>query len=379
MRIALLTHNYPQNSKDRKDAGIFLYDFASELSKKAEVFIFCPNFEGEKEKYTKVPVTWFPWKGGKEKFGNWSPKNPKSILQFINLMSEGKKAGLEFAKKNKIDFCLAAWALPAGVFAQEVKKKLGIPYATWSLGSDINQYAKLPILGATIKNVLKDADLRFANSWLLCEKITKISGKYSKFMPAVTNLQTTKVKPEGLKGFNFLFVGRLEKVKGPDVLLEAINILAKKNLKFHMHILGDGSLLESLEDYKKQNKLEDFVTFHGRANEETVAKYMLGADRLVIPSRSESLPLVLLEAAKAGLPVIMTDVGDCKRMVQRYKVGFVANPEDAISLASAMELSYKQGKGMKRKLAKNLLSISNDFNQQVAIDILLKSVKEVKP
>lgn len=373
MRIAILSHNYPQTSNDRKDAGIFLYDFANELSKKAEVFIFCPNFDGEKEKYKKVPVTWFKWGGGSEKFGNWSIKNPKSILHFFNLMSEGKNAAVKFAKRNKIDFCVAAWALPSGIYAQEIKKQLGTPYATWSLGSDINQYSNLPVLGTMIKQILKKADVCFANSWLLCQKVERIADRECKFLPAVTNLRTIKTKKHKSPFFKFLFVGRLEKVKGPDVLLNAIAKLSSSKKKFHVDILGDGTLLPTLREHIKDNNLEKVVALRGRASETEVAQYMANADCLVIPSRNESLPLVLLEAAKSALPAVATDVGDCKRLISKYKIGYVAEAENPESLTRAMKKALLQGKTFKKALLRNLKKVESDYNLNAAVDILLEA------
>jgi len=84
LKIGILTHNYPINSKERKDAGIFIYDFCQELSKYAQVFVFCPDFGGKKEIYKKIPVTWFDWGGGNEKFGNWKLLIQYMFLSFLN-------------------------------------------------------------------------------------------------------------------------------------------------------------------------------------------------------------------------------------------------------------------------------------------------------
>ena len=144
--IGIFTHNYPRNSQERKDAGVFVYDFAQKLSDDVKVCVFCSDLRGKKEEYKKVPVHWFDWGGTKKKLGNWGVFSPLSIINFIKLMVIGCKKAYFFANKNKLDYCLAVWALPSSVYTYFIKKKLGIPYAIWCLGSDINKYAKLPIL-----------------------------------------------------------------------------------------------------------------------------------------------------------------------------------------------------------------------------------------
>lgn len=376
MHIGILTHNYPKTSDDRKDAGIFIYDFAHELAKHAKVSVFCPDFSGRKELYKRVPVTWFDWGGSKEKFGSWSPFSPLSVLNFFKLIINGQKAALNFAKKNEVDLCLACWALPSAVFARKIKKELRIPYSVWSLGSDLNKYAKYPILRQMIRASLEEADFRFANSYLLVDKVKKLSEKGCSFMPAVTEFNVGRVRPAHLEGgkFNFLFVGRLERIKGPDVLIEACARLRKKDSGFRVHILGDGSMRSELKGGVRKRGLGNFVDFFGAANKEEVASYMKTADCLVIPSRSESLPLVLIEATKVGLPIIAADVGDCRRLIKKYKIGRLVPKEAPQKLADAMLKMMRERTPLKKRHKKGLDKIAKEFTQKGAVDIFLKTV-----
>src|SRR4030042_2917448 len=132
MRIAILTHNYPLQSFEKKDAGVFIYDFAQALAKKlGQVFIFCPDYVGPKENYKKTPVTWFPWGGKKTKLGDLKIWNPISFYYYLSFFWNGRREILRFIKDNQIDFCLAMWSFPNGFFAWQAKKILGVPYAVW--------------------------------------------------------------------------------------------------------------------------------------------------------------------------------------------------------------------------------------------------------
>lgn len=376
IKIGIFTHNYPTNSRERKDAGIFIYDFVHELSKHLDVYVLCPDFSGKKENYKKVPVTWFKWDGGKEKFGEWKILSPLSIFKFGRLISRGSRESLKFVKKNKIDVVLACWALPSGVFARYVKKQTGIPYAVWSLGSDINKYARYPFLRNLIKGSLVDADLRFANSFALVGDVESISRKTCEFLPAITNFKSGKVLPKQLdkNKTNFLFVGRLEKVKGPDILLEAIKVIKRKKDNLALNILGDGSLTSQLKDTIRKEGLKDSVNLLGWADKDEVSSYMKASDCLIIPSRSESFPLVMIEAARIGLPVIATNVGDCKKTITKYKIGYIVKKEDPGSLARAMFRAIKEGNNFKRSFSGNLKKFADIFSQTKTKDKFLNSL-----
>lgn len=375
-RIAIFTHNYPINSKERKDAGIFVYDFAHELSKSASVFIFCPDFGGKKETYKDVPVSWLDWHGPKIKFGNWPVYSPLSYYNYFKLMFYGCRQAKEFVKINGIDYCLAAWVIPSAIFAWWVNRQTGIPYYVWALGSDVNKYTKMPVLRQFAIVALRKARGRFANSYWLIGIVKELSGKNCKYMDAITNFEVSKSKPAKLKRnvFNFLFVGRLEPVKGPDVLVNACGELMRKRNDFVLHVLGDGSMKNSLEDLVKNRGLGKYVKFYGNADREKVGSFMKAADCLMVTSRTESIPLVMVEAARVGLATISTDVGDCRRAINKYGIGLVARNEDSVDVSRAMTKAMVEGKDFKRKRKEGLKQLAKDRSQKVAVKTLLTEI-----
>lgn len=378
MRIGILTHNYPPNPQERKDAGIFVYDFVSELAKKEKVFVFCPDFQGKKEKYIKAPVYWFKWGGGKEKFGDWNLYNPISIIKFFRLMWYGQREIVKFVQRNKVDILLSCWTLPSGIFAIFAKLRLKTPFAIWCLGSDLNKYAKIPILKQLILYAINFSDIRFANSHLLCNNGKNLSGEKFIFLPAITNIKTKVKLLEKRKNnkFNFLYVGRLEYVKGVDILLKAANLLANKRKDFVINILGDGSMTKGLHEDRVSLGLEKIVVFHGWADERKVSSCMTRSDSLIIPSRSESLPLVLLEAANFSLPIIATDVGDCKRLISQYNIGITVPKENHQALSEAMNQMINSSNKFTESLS-GFKSISKFFSQKNAVNIFLNEVKKL--
>lgn len=341
MKIGILTHNYPRTKNERKDAGIFLMNFANEINKKFDVAIFSPDFGGKKEMDKNIPVTWFAWQGPRKKLGDLNMFSLSSFWYFLKLLIIGSGKAVQFVKTNNIDYNLAAWAIPSGLYAYWVKKVLRTPYGVWNLGSDINKYAKYPILRQIVVLILRNADHVFANSYDLVKKVEKISGKKVFMLPAVTRFNSVdkNVVHGKNKHFKFLFVGRLEKVKGPDILLDAVRILIKNHpdLSFSVDILGGGQMEKELNETVQRLALRKQVRMVGWANEGMVSRYMKTSDCLVVPSRSESLPLVILEAAKLNLPVIAANVGDCPFLIKKYKIGFSFENKDVRALADCME------------------------------------------
>jgi glycosyltransferase involved in cell wall biosynthesis len=144
-------------------------------------------------------------------------------------------------------------------------------------------------------------------------------------------------EPRGGDPFKFLWAGRLEHVKGVDLLLEAVNLLsARSNRNFSVRLAGKGSLREELEHHVKKLGIGNIVVFLGRLSREKMQLEMQGADCFVLPSRFEAFGVALIEAMATGLPVIATRSGGPDTLVNPGS-GLLVDCEDVEGLAGAME------------------------------------------
>ncbi len=131
------------------------------------------------------------------------------------------------------------------------------------------------------------------------------------------------------------FVGRLSSEKGLTYLIKAMKNLVKEFPNILLLIVGDGGLLEELTQEAKALGLENNIRFLGPRPD---INEILGIlDVFVLPSLREGLPLVLLEAAAASLPIIATEVGGNKQVVTDGINGFIVKPGDVISLYNAIK------------------------------------------
>lgn len=130
-----------------------------------------------------------------------------------------------------------------------------------------------------------------------------------------------------------LAVGRLSQVKGHDILLRAAAMARSPGLI--VAIAGAGVEEASLHALAARLGLRDRALFLGRC--EHIGPVLQAADLFVLPSRREGLPISLIEAMACGLPIVATDVGGVRDVVEPSGAGIVVPPEDPAALAEAVD------------------------------------------
>lgn len=136
-------------------------------------------------------------------------------------------------------------------------------------------------------------------------------------------------------------VAGLEVKKGHAVLLEAIAADPRLE-RLHLELVGDGPLRAELEAATDRLGLRGRVCFHGALSEVRVAELLAGSDLFVLPSivapngMMEGLPVALMEAVAAGLPVVSTRLSGIPELIEDGRIGLLAEPGDPTSLADAL-------------------------------------------
>lgn len=144
-------------------------------------------------------------------------------------------------------------------------------------------------------------------------------------------------EPRKTNPFIFIWAGRLEHVKGLDLLIEAAKILKTRSVaNFYIRLAGRGSLRSELEQMAGELGVTDRVQFLGRLSREDMQKEMQEANCFVLPTRYEAFGVVLIEAMASGLPVIATRSGGPDTIVTEEN-GLLIDPDNFNQLADAME------------------------------------------
>ena len=138
-------------------------------------------------------------------------------------------------------------------------------------------------------------------------------------------------------------VARLEEKKGQRYLIEACGLLRQRGVSLHCTIVGGGPEMDRLQSLVSAGGLGDVVQLVGPQTSERVQAYLAGAGVFVLPSvvtpsgNAEGIPVALMEAMAAGIPVISTATTGIPELVVDEHTGLLVEPRDAPALADAIE------------------------------------------
>ena len=167
-------------------------------------------------------------------------------------------------------------------------------------------------------------------------------------------------------GFSLVYVGRLEPVKNHQLLLNAFRVALQSMPGLRLWMVGDGSERKALENLASELGISEQVTFWGQQLD--VAPFFSASDAFIMSSKSEGLPMSLLQAFSLGLPAIVTDVGGMAEVVRLAQGGIVVPANDPASMAEAI-LHIANGDTERAQFSKNAESAFRaSFTLQAMVD-----------
>jgi glycosyltransferase involved in cell wall biosynthesis len=132
-------------------------------------------------------------------------------------------------------------------------------------------------------------------------------------------------------------VSRLSYEKGIDILLTAFKLLIKEGFNGFLLIVGSGPDEFKLNNQAKVNGISDKVCFIGEAEWDTAIQFMSIMDIVIVPSRFEGFGLTALEAMCLEKPVIASNCGGLKEVVEDKKTGLLCEPDNPGMLAESIK------------------------------------------
>jgi teichuronic acid biosynthesis glycosyltransferase TuaC len=278
-------------------------------------------------------------------------------------------------KQFKFDVLNVHWAYPDGFAGMLLGLAFNVPVVITAHGSDIYLYSKYPGVRRLLKWTMSRANSVIAVSKALKSAIQDLCTEcIIEVIPcaAVDPLRFNMLnKAECRKELGLpedkkivLFVGNVVPVKGVKYLIEAVNRLKKAGRKnLLLVIVGDGSDKAALEEYVRLHNLETFVHFAGRKSHQEIPLWMNCADLFCLPSLSEGMPNVVIEAMACGRPVVGTLVGGVPDIINSDLLGTVVSSADSEALSTAIENAFSRDWDHK--------AIS-DFARQITWDSIAK-------
>jgi len=210
---------------------------------------------------------------------------------------------------------------------------------------------------------LKNIDYFMPVSKELCEFYSdKI--KTTKVVYIPNFIERIPTKKSNFQNKQLISVGRLDKVKAFEDLIDIFNLFQNNYSDWNLHIVGEGEERENLQKKIKELKLENKVFLCGNKNQEELEGEYLNSSMFLMTSFSESFGLVLVEAASYGLPLIAFDSArGAKEIIENNKNGFLIaerNNENFVDkICELIENSEK-----KAKFSNDSLEISKKFTKE---------------
>lgn len=193
----------------------------------------------------------------------------------------------------------------------------------------------------------------------------------------VENMVSIRPIPyEGALSQRILAVGRLDKQKGFDLLLEAVSLMDRNVLDgWHFDVFGDGSEREALLRQRNRLALDEIISFHPFVKE--IEREYATHAFLVMSSRFEGFPMVLLEAAAAGLPIVSFDCKEGPATLLRNGGGLLVKAEDTEALAEALTRMMTDS-ALREQCARETTEVVAPYTPEAIYRKWMKLFKETK-
>lgn len=178
------------------------------------------------------------------------------------------------------------------------------------------------------------------------------------YLPIVINNPNTFFEKKSLSNLDnkcFLAVGRFDKVKQFDKLIEAFANFTKKNREWNLYIVGDGPLLEEYKSMVKKYNLENRVFLPGKTK--SIQSYYLNSSVYVMTSSWEGWGMVVTEAMQHGLPIISFDIPSSREIFGKSNCGILVKKNDISSLSEAMYTIANNSELIKKYSKKCLIQV----------------------
>ena len=242
-----------------------------------------------------------------------------------------------WCKRDSVQHVHAHFGTNSAAIAMLANQLSGIPYSFTAHGSE--EFEKAPMLSLDLK-LARAAFAVCVSSfgrgqlmrWSTPDQWKKISlvhcGLDSSFL--MVDAPPLPSTPQ------FVCVGRLGEHKAQLILVEAVKRLKESGTCCKVVLVGDGPMRSSVAAAIDSANLDKQIVVTGWVSSERVTAEIAAARALILPSFSENMPVVIMEAMALGRPVISTYVAGIPELVKEGKTGWLVPSSDAVALADAM-------------------------------------------
>jgi glycosyltransferase involved in cell wall biosynthesis len=333
MRILVLNHEFPPVGGG---GGRAAEDICRELSKRGyEIKVLTTHIQGlpheeERDGYQVIRLPSLrtqPYKA--------------SFLSMAAYVLAGLWTGRRLIRSFKPEVIHAHFAVPAGALAWALSRMTGIPYVLTAHLGDVPGGVPEKTGGwfrwvyPFTRAIWRDANQIVAVSEFTRQLALKKYDVKIQVIPNGVDLSTLKPNVVHLNGPPLIvFAGRFMLQKNP---LQLVRTLAGlKQLQWQCVMIGDGPLMQDVKRAVAESDLQDRFQFTGWIDPQDVLNWFDRSDILFMPSRSEGLPVVGVQALAKGLAIVASQVGGFVDLVDHDKNGYLIQQEDTAKFSGSL-------------------------------------------
>ena len=349
LRVLVLSRNYPNNVMEL--LGLWVRSSTRQVATFCDVKVvspvpYCPPLPGMPDNYSR-----FRRIERRSQDGAIESLHPRFLLgpgytthtiEWLSYLASVRPTVDRLRREFPFDLIHAHFTYPDGVVAVHLGRRYGVPVVI----TEQNPWGPWMDKYASVRRRAIQASKQSACHIAISELVRRTIRQYAGTTENVT------VIPDGVDGSLFtlpssglprerdqiLFAGAIRPVKGVDVLLQAMRHFADQNRRATLVLVGEAFYTAykqeevRLKQLTRDLGLADRVTFAGKQPLPELVRLMQHSAVLVLPSRYESLGMVLIEALACGTPVVATRCGGPEEIVND-RVGVLVPPEDPEALA----------------------------------------------
>jgi glycosyltransferase involved in cell wall biosynthesis len=276
-----------------------------------------------------------------------------SKIRGISYAYNGYKVGKEIIKNYQIDIIHSHYAFPQGFLGSCLKNKFDIAHVITLHGSDVLRLSKNPVGKYFFNYAVKNCDRIICVSEFLKNNLSK---EYQNKSEVIYNgVDFDLFYDIGVDEDYGLFVGSFVSQKGIEILIDAI-----KNIDFNFKFIGDGVLFDKVSNRLKEENITN-IELLGKKHQKEVSEYVKRCSFLILPSLSEGLGMVLLEAMASGKAVIGTNVGGIPELIMDGYNGYLVEPNNPKILKEKIDILIKNN-DLRKKFGVNGKIFSKKFS-----------------
>ena len=339
MKILFVTTTFARFAGDPLGGiGNCFFNLYLQLSKQARVDVVVPLLPNS-SKYEKLADLTIYRESPIKPYGSFeSMVKTLQVVKIPVMLINMYRRILSLSNQNNYDVVHGFFIVPAGFLISILPTKAVKVIS--ALGSDVHTLSYKPFMPPLYRFIFRKTNGVIYNTPSMNNRLNQLQAKNLKYIPTPLDRDVFKLCPTLTKNPNFVFVGRLTKAKGVEILLESFKQVLEVLPKAELTIIGDGPEKNEMAKFILKNKLNKSIVMAGTLNNKEIANVLKISYGLLLPSFREGTPASVLEAMSVGRPVVATNVGGLTKLVDK-EVGKLTDVGEINQFAEAVLAVYR--------------------------------------